>query len=126
MVATVLPIGDARSRALASAGYGGVTKISVGNSYGSGSLLYDGMAILTAAHVLPSATSDIRVMFETVEGTVFRSVREIKVRPDYDDDFNNDLALLWLDEVAPASAPRYELYRGSDEWGNNLMLVGYG
>ena len=40
VVATVLPIGDARSRALAGAGYGGVVQISVGNSYGSGSLLY--------------------------------------------------------------------------------------
>ena len=49
-------------------------------------------------------------------------MREVEIRPDYDADFNNDVAILWLAEAAPASAQRYELYRGGDEWGKDLNL----
>lgn len=108
--------------------YYGVVLISVGHAYGSGTLLYDGRTILTAAHVANNGSlSSISVQFETSLGLQALSVSKITICPSYDtQNENNDLALLWLAESAPSSAERYTLYRTEDEIDKEFTLVGYG
>ncbi|MDP1951391.1 MAG: Calx-beta domain-containing protein [Nitrosomonas sp.] len=104
--------------------------MSVGNSYGTGVLLYDGRAVLTAAHLLQTVsgtTSSAVAHFETISGSQTIAASKIEVIPSYDSiNSNNDLALIWLNTAAPVSGNRYEIYRNSDEIGQIMTLVGYG
>lgn len=109
-------------------GYDGVVRIVAGNYYATGVLLYDGRAVLTAAHLFENAASgSATVYFETSAGSESRSVSHVTLLPTYDaDQCNNDLALVWLSSSAPATAERYSLYRGNDEIGQTMTMVGYG
>ncbi|MDD2850377.1 MAG: trypsin-like serine protease [Desulfuromonadaceae bacterium] len=118
-------------RALPGEGFDGVVRISTGGHYGSGALLFDGQAILTAAHTLTTspgvAATSASVYFETVEGTVSVTATNISVIPSYDPiNDNNDLALIWLPSSAAVKADRYDIYRNSNEIGQSLTLAGYG
>lgn len=106
-------------------GYDGVVRISANGSYGTGTLLYDGRAILTAAHLLEGVTS-VEVMF-LINGVKTRvTSTDFLIYPDADiSEANNDLAIIWLDEV-PADADRYQIYRDSDEIGQDFSAVGFG
>lgn len=126
MVATVTSITDPRNRAAVGEGYDGVVRVSVAGYYGTGVLLHDGQAILTAAHLFDHGSTAATVHFETVAGSQSISSRRVLVNPAYDSDGNNDLALVWLSTPAPRSAERYALYRGSDEIGKTFSFVGYG
>lgn len=111
--------------------FDGVVRISIGGYYGSGVLLFDGRAILTAAHVLtasPGGTAaSARVSFETADGTASVTATDISVIPSYDPfNANNDLALLWLPTTATVKADRYQIYRDTDEIGQTMTLAGYG
>ncbi|MDD2310859.1 MAG: Calx-beta domain-containing protein [Desulfuromonadaceae bacterium] len=106
-------------------------RISAGGYYGTGVLLYDGRAILTAAHLVETTPGVIAasavVHFETLEGTASFTADDISVIPSYDPiNDNNDLALIWLPVRAAVKADRYELYRPADEIGQTMSLVGYG
>lgn len=126
MVTTVTTYTDSRNRAAIGEGYDGVVRVSIAGYYGTGVLLYDGRAILTAAHLL-SGSSDIRVSFETSAGSETQSAGQVLLHPNYDSvNDNNDLAIVWLNGAAPKSAERYSLYRDSDEIGQMVNLVGYG
>lgn len=131
MVATVSPYTDNRHRAAAGGGYDGVVRISTGDYYGTGTLLFDGRALLTAAHLLQTATGatlgSATVHFETSAGTQSYTATQVAILPGYDRvNDNGDLALVWLSSSAPLAAERYSLYRDSDEIGKSLTLVGYG
>lgn len=127
MVSTVTSYTDTRNRALPGEGYDGVVRISVGGYYGTGVLLYDGQAILTAAHLFTNGTFGTSVQFETSAGTQTFSASKVNVMSSYDSfNANNDLALVWLNGPAPITADRYDLYRSSDELGQTLTMVGYG
>jgi hypothetical protein len=131
MVATVSLYTDERNRALVGDGFDGVVRISAGGYTGTGVLLFDGCAVLTAAHLLQRAENapalSATVFFETVSGNVALTSEKIQVMPDYDVvDNNHDLALIWLPHPAPVTAERYEIYRASDELGSVMTLVGYG
>lgn len=127
MVSTVTSYTDTRNRALPGEGYDGVVRISVGGFYGTGVLLYDGQAILTAAHLFAHGTFGTSVQFDTSSGTQTLSASKVSVMSSYDSlNTNNDLALVWLNGLAPTSAERYDLYRGSDELGQTMTMVGYG
>lgn len=121
-------------------GFDGVVQINGGCT---GALLYTGRHILTAAHCVDSATDGDRladpgphqILFEMAGQNVIFSVpgSNITVHPNYSDDglLLNDLAIITLDEgsghiVAPVAAPRYSLYRHSDEVGQVLEIAGYG
>lgn len=128
MVTTVSSYTDSRNRANPGEGYDGVVRISSGGYFGTGVLLYDGRAILTAAHLFASASfSSADIHFETASGQQKITSSRIEIMPDYDRvNTNNDLALVWLTSAAPVGAERYGLYRDSDEIGQTLTMVGYG
>lgn len=127
MVSTVTAYTDLRNRALPGEGLDGVVRISTGGYYGTGVLLYDGQAVLTAAHLFQAGITNATVHFETAAGTQSVQSSGILIHPDYDDmNENNDLALVWLSRPAPVAAERHELYRQSDEVGQIATLVGYG
>lgn len=127
MVTTVTSYTDSRNRALPGEGYDGVVRVSVGGYYGTGALLYDGMAVLTAAHLFTHGSTAASVQFETAAGLQTQAAVRVELAPAYDDlNSNDDLALVWLSGAAPLAAERYELYRDSDEVGQTLTMVGYG
>ena len=130
MVATVTSYTLSRNRANPGEGFDGVVRVSVGSSYGTGVLLYDGRAVLTAAHLLKTATgtaTSALVHFETTAGSQSITTSKIGIIPSYDSiNSNNDLALVWLSRAAPVTGNRYEIYRNSDEIGQLMTLVGYG
>ena len=127
MVSTVTSYTDTRNRALANEGYDGVVMVSVAGFYGTGVLLYDGQAILTAAHLFSNGSTSATVKFETSTGTQTLTSSKVVVMSNYDAfNTNNDLAIVWLNGHAPLSANRYELYRSSDEIGKTFTFVGYG
>lgn len=130
MVATVTDYTDSRNRAATGQGFDGVVRISVAGYYGTGALLYDGQAILTAAHLVDTASgvsTSATVHFETAAGQISRTATAISVNPAFETvNDNNDLALLWLDTPAPIQAERYTLYRSSDEIGKDFAFAGYG
>ncbi len=115
--------------AIPGLGYDGVVYVQAGNFSGTGSLLYGGRAILTAAHVVESRVTDgdVYVRFETAEGVAWRQAQYVTINPEYDpDNVLNDLAVIWLAEPAPASANRYDLYRDENELTQPFTMVGYG
>lgn len=130
MVTTVTSYTDSRNHAYAGEGYDGVVKLSVAGHYGTGVLLYDGKAILTAAHLFSTNATNAtaaNIQFETLTGTQTIAASRISVMPSYDaTQGNDDLALVWLTGSAPLAANRYNLYRSSDEIGQTLTMVGYG
>jgi hypothetical protein len=128
MVTTVTAYTDTRNRALPGTGFDGVVRVSVGGHYGTGALLYDGRAILTAAHLFANVgAASTSILFETSAGSQTLAVSEVKVLSTYDaTQTNDDLALVWLSGSAPLSAERYSLYRSSDEIAQTLTMVGYG
>lgn len=126
MVTTTDYFTDPRYRTLPGDGYGGVVRVSFGDNYGTGSLLYDGRAILTAAHLFEGMTGTAYVTFETGAGLQTLRTSRILSHPNHDPDSNNDLAILWLEDTAPITADRYSLYRDSDEIGQTFTFSGYG
>lgn len=128
MVTTVTPYTDPRNRANPGEGYDGVVRVAVGGFFGTGALLYDGRAVLTAAHLFANSTAgSASVYFETTAGSQTLSASHATVLSSYDAvQTNNDLALVWLAGSAPLAANRYSLYRSSDELGQSLTMVGYG
>lgn len=99
---------------------------------GSGALALTGKHVLTAAHVLTDANGaaytpgNITVEFRTPEGTVTRKAKATAVHPNWTGRGSYDIGVIELESAAPASAPRYDLYRASDEVGRYGLLVGYG
>ena len=63
MVTTVSSYAEVRNRAFTGDGYDGVVRVVVGNLYGSGVLLFDGKAVLTAAHLFNNSSSVANVIF---------------------------------------------------------------
>lgn len=117
-------------RVLVGEGFDGVVRVSSGGHYASGVLLLGGHAVLTAAHLVQTwsaaASEAMTVEFETAQGRQTRTVSQVQVHERHAQDGNHDVALLWLAQSAPVSAPRYALYREGDERGQVFTMVGYG
>jgi len=126
MVTTTSYYTDSRYRTYPGEGYDGVVRVSYGGYYGTGALLFDGRAILTAAHLFEQRTGTTSVTFETSSGTQNVSAFKVLRHPGYDADSNNDLAIVWLSGSAPLAANRYDIYRDSNELGQPFAQVGYG
>ena len=109
-----------------------IVDVTQGGISGSGSLLWDGMHILTAAHVVDGILpSDLFIYFDMPEGRITIPVTEVYVHQNYAG-FNPlagggyDIAILTLAVAAPPSAERYDIYRDSDEIGKEFTFYGYG
>jgi len=127
MVTTVSSYTEVRNRALIGDGYDGVVRVVVGNMYGTGVLLFDGKAVLTAAHLFSGNTGAANVIFETRSGVQTIASNQVVINPDYSSVNNNsDMALVWLSQDAPVAAERFGLYRASNEVGQTFTMVGYG
>jgi hypothetical protein len=127
MVTTVSSYTEVRNRALTGDGYDGVVRVVVGNMYGTGVLLFDGKAVLTAAHLFPGNTGAANVIFETRSGLQSIASNQVVINPDYSSVNNNsDMALVWLSQDAPVAAERFGIYRASNEVGQTFTMVGYG
>lgn len=132
---------------LASNQFDGVVQVSAfddnGTTWnGSGVLLSTGRHILTAAHVLTDNRGRLHanntvVTFRTGHFTSDNFVEQMTipvaghfVHPNWngesDRDYGYDLAILELPQFAPALADRFDIYRGSDEVGKMITMVGYG
>ncbi len=125
MVTTTSTSSDPRYRASVGEGYDGVVRLSISGYTATGALLYDGRAVITAAHLFDGTSGTTSVRFETSEGTQVIDAVHVMKHPAYDDQGNNDLALVWL-ESAPLTADRLDLYREDDELGQAFTMVGYG
>lgn len=125
MVTTTAAYTDARYRSGTGQGQDGVVRIAAGGYVGTGILLYDGQAVLTAAHLVKGQTS-ASVLFETAAGSQTIASTRLLAHSGYDSSSNNDLAIVWLSRPAPLAADRYQLYRDTDEIGKTMTLVGYG
>jgi secreted trypsin-like serine protease len=127
MVTTAAYTTDSRYRTYPGDGYEGVVRVSLGGFFATGSLLFDGRAILTAAHLFEGRTGSASVTFETRSGIQTLNISKTLIHFAYDKaQSNNDLALVWLTDTAPMDANRYDIYRGSDEIGQSFTMVGYG
>ena len=127
MVTTVTPYSDSRNRALVGEGFDGVVRVVAGNQYGTGVLLFDGSAVLTAAHLFAGNLTSASIIFETTAGRQTIASSQVLINPNYDITNNNgDLAMVWLSQDAPIAAQRYGIYRGSSEIGQTMTMVGYG
>lgn len=126
MVATASDYADSRYRAYPGEGFDGVVRVSFGGYYGTGTLLFDGRAILTAAHLFDGRSGTASVSFETRAGMQTLNAAQVLQHPGYDASSNNDLAIVWLSTPAPTAANRYDIYRDSNEIGQLFTLAGYG
>jgi secreted trypsin-like serine protease len=127
LVTTVSSYTEARNRALIGGGYDGVVRVVAGSYYGTGVLLFNGQAVLTAAHLFASESTTTSVIFETNYGTQTIQSKKVLINPEYNSNSGtNDLALVWLAGTAPISAERYDLYRSDDEINKTFTIVGYG
>ncbi len=126
MVTTVSYDEDPRYVTHTGEGYDGVVRVSYGGYYGTGVLLSDGHAILTAAHLFDERSGTTGVTFETQSGIQTLGAAKVLLHPGYDSEGNNDLAIVWLDRSAPVGADRYEIYRQGNEVGQEFTAVGYG
>lgn len=108
--------------------YSGVVRVTANGLAGTGTLLENGKAILTAAHLFANGISNTKVTFDLATGmrkTI--DAERVVIHSLYDaENVNNDVALIWLSQSAPIDAVRSSLYRSSDEIGKVITLVGYG
>ncbi|MDY3560335.1 FG-GAP-like repeat-containing protein [Gemmata sp. JC673] len=130
----------------AGTGYDGVVLITTtfgANTFtGTGFLLPDGRHVLTAAHNFTNPgtgtvgiTAAARVSFDMPTAgriDIDVPVNGVTVHPGYTGGNENDLAVVTLPVLAPSGptgtlgAERYAIYRGSDEVGQVVTIVGYG
>jgi hypothetical protein len=118
--------------------FDGVVFVDTPTGSGSGTLLYTGRHVLTAAHVVDDngdgiADADTLVRFDLASATVTMVVPadQIAIQPGWDGDVGNgnDLAILFLTSLAPlgtGGATTFDLYRNNDELEQGFTVVGYG
>jgi hypothetical protein len=126
MVTTAAHYTNSRYSVLPGEGYDGVVRVAYGGYNATGTLLFDGRAILTAAHLFPNRSGTAQVSFETRSGSQTLTGTKILIHPGYAAQTNNDLALVWLSSAAPTVADRYGVYRDSNEIGQIFTILGYG
>jgi secreted trypsin-like serine protease len=119
-------------------GYDGIGGLlldtTVGSFLCSGTLLADGMHVLTAAHCVtdfagnPALLGGSVTFFPSPGGVEVIDVISAAIHPDFNGllQTGNDLAILTLAAPASAGVQRYDIYRASDEVGQTFDLSGFG
>lgn len=149
VVYNVASLADVPPSVLPGAGFDGVVQVRFASPADSGSctgsLLFTGRHILTAAHCVDlnengrvDAGGMASVSFDMPTGRADMPTQRITLRnipssaitvhPDWDGraPHGDDIAIIRLPEIAPAGAERYQIYRDTDELGQIFTLVGYG
>jgi len=112
--------------------YDGVVLIKANGGIGTGSLLIGRTHILTAAHVVTNAGVKLSgtIEFVTASGppqSFPYTANDVSVVNGYDpDDLRNDVAVIKINGVVPATIRGYDIYRLHDEIGQNFIMVGFG
>jgi len=132
-------INDPRFLVQPGQGFDGVVLVEGSDGSCTGSLMQDGLHILTAAHCfdigedspIPNLNPDpsqTTIRFDLPTGSQSVAVAQIYIHPDWTsgDDDDNDIAIIRLAQSAPDAADRYELYTETDEVGKTFTRVGYG
>lgn len=105
----------------------GVVELGVNGIYGTGTLLWNGRAVLTAAHVAQNWGVEGRVYFHLGGTSVPIMATAAAIHPEYNaTTMSNDLAIVWLAQAAPVTAKRYDIYRDASEMGQTFEFAGYG
>lgn len=105
----------------------GVVELGVNGIYGTGALLWNGRAVLTAAHVAQNWGVDGRVYFHLGGTSVPVIATAATIHPEYNAvAMSDDLAIVWLAQAAPVAAQRYDVYRDASEMGQTFEFAGYG
>lgn len=113
-----------------SSAFDGVVQVNGG----SGSLLWTGRHVLTAAHVVDrnldgvSDSSNVRIQFDTRSGPITVPSSSVTIHNNWNGAVGNgwDFAIVELSALAPVSADRYTIYRDSNESGQVFTVAGYG
>jgi len=111
--------------------YSGVVSIKVdGSEQATGTLLWTGRHIITAAHVLNSLpdTDDININFNTSANISVSQVVSYTLHPGWENNpsnYNNDLAIIELSAPIDNSIDRYDIYREFNELEQIFTRIGY-
>jgi hypothetical protein len=107
--------------------FSGVVEVGGPDGGCSGSLLSDGIHILTAGHcVLGASPASLTVTFQGSGGPVPVTVSGVQTEYTGDPSLGTDVAVLTLSSQAPTFAVGYSLYDGSTPLSTPLVLAGYG
>ena len=108
----------------------GVVRVRDGLSMASGVLLFTGVHILTAGHLIDSFNLQNGLVEFVVDGVIHeRTIHSVVLHPEYRLEslgIYNDLGLIILNQAAPAFSERHEIYEGTDIIYREVDLVGYG
>lgn len=110
--------------------FDGVGKVTIPGVGCSGSLLSDGLHVLTAAHCVSGALANqITVTFGSAGGPLNYSVSAFSIAPGFvlgNPPRGSDVAVLTLATLADAALHRYGIYTQTDEIGQQFTMAGYG
>jgi hypothetical protein len=107
--------------------FSGVVEVTGPDGGCTGSLLSDGIHILTAGHcVVGASPASMNVTFQGPSGPVGAAVSGVQTEYTGDPTLGTDVAVLTLSQPAPSFAARYSLYDGSTPLSTPLVLAGYG
>lgn len=126
MVTTTQSDNNALYEVDSNGAFNGVVKIETSTLSGTGTLLFGGRAVLTAAHLFSDNRYQSHIIFDTPAGRREISSSKVLLHPDYDRNMNHDLAIVWLAQSVDPEIERYDLYRQATEVGQTFEMVGYG
>lgn len=119
--------------------YTGVGRVTAfrdsANANGTGTLLWTGRHVLTAAHLFTpdfsalNDTNSVTLRFNLPTGGIATiAARSWTIHPDWNGNAGrgHDIAIIELADLAPTSLTRYDIARTADELGQTFTKVGYG